>query len=326
MSNLLTVSSSPHIKSPMTTQKLMLSVIIALVPAFLCSLYFFGIGAIIVTSTAIISCVVFEYVINRYFLKKDITITDCSAIVTGLLLAFNVPSNLPIFIIVVGSFVAIVISKMSFGGLGNNIFNPALVGRVFMLISFPAQMTTWPQPNGFATSYTDAVTGATPLAVLQAEGTAGISRISFNDMFLGNIGGSMGEVAAIALLLGGLYLIVRKVITWHIPVAVLGSTALFTAILWRIDPTLYANPIFHLLSGGIILGAFFMATDYVTSPMNHKAQIIYGIGIGVLTVVIRVWGAYPEGVSFAILLMNAIVPLLNKYVKNKPFGEEVKHG
>lgn len=324
MSTLLNVSPSPHTHSQFTTQKLMLSVIIALVPTLITSIYYFGVGALIITSVSVASCLLFEFLINKFVLKKPLSINDCSAIVTGLLLAFNVPSNLPVFIVVTGAFISIVVAKMTFGGLGNNPFNPALVGRVFMLISFPAQMTTWPVPQGFATKYADAVTGETPLSILKRGAIDSLP--STNDMFMGNTGGSMGEVAAIALLLGFVYLLFRKVITWHIPVSITGTIAIFTGILWCIDPEQYANPLFHILAGGVLLGAIFMATDYVTSPMNHKAQIIYGIGIGILTVVIRVWGAYPEGVSFAILLMNAVVPLLNRYVKVKPFGEEVKNG
>jgi electron transport complex protein RnfD len=311
----------------------MLGVIIALIPALFASIFFFGYGAIIVTATSIISCVLFEYLIQKFIFKKPITINDGSAVVTGLLLAFNVPSNLPVFIIIIGAFVAIAVAKMTFGGLGNNPFNPALVGRVFMLISFPVQMTSWPVPKGFATGYTDAITGATPLAIVKEGLKNGepiqqlISQIPTPvQMFLGNMGGSIGEVAAVALLIGFVYLLVKKIITWHIPASVIGSIAIFTTILWLINPDKNMNPMFHLLAGGVLLGAIFMATDYVTSPMNPKAMVIYGCGIGILTVVIRVWGAYPEGVSFAILIMNAFVPLMNAYIKPKRFGEVVKNG
>ena len=324
MSTLLNVSPSPHAHGTETTQKLMMRVVIALVPAFLASVYFFGVGAIILTCVSIASCLIFEYLINRFLLKRPISINDGSAVVTGLLLAFNVPSNLPIHIIILGSLVAIGVGKMTFGGLGNNPFNPALVGRGFMVLSFPAQMTTWPIPQGFATSYIDATTGETALSLLKRGALDSLP--SNADMFFGNIGGSLGEVSAIALLIGGIYLIIRKVISYHIPVSIIGTIAILTGILWLIDPTQYANPLFHILAGGVLLGAFFMATDYVTSPMNHKAQVIYGICIGVLIVVIRVWGSYPEGVSFAILIMNAFVPLLNRYIKIKPFGEEVNNG
>jgi electron transport complex protein RnfD len=333
MNNILTVSPSPHIQSRETTRKLMLGVVIALLPALAASIFYFGYAAIIVTTTSVASCILFEYLIQKFIFRKPSTIDDGSALVTGILLAFNLPSNLPLFIIITGSFVSIAVAKMTFGGLGNNPFNPALVGRVFMLISFPVKMTSWPVPGGFGTGYTDAVTGATPLAIIK-EGLKNGESISQlvtqiptpAQMFLGKMGGSMGEIAAIALLLGFIYMLVKKIITWHIPVSVIGSLALFTTILWLINPEKNAGPMFHILAGGVLLGAIFMATDYVTSPMNHKAMIIYGCGIGILTVIIRVWGAYPEGVSFAILIMNAFVPLMNAYIKPKPFGKEVRNG
>jgi len=333
MNNILNVSPSPHQQSPETTRKLMYGVVIALLPALAASIYYFGIGAIIVTLTSVLSCVAVEYLIQKFILKVKPSISDGSAVVTGLLLAFNVPSNLPVHIIVIGAIIAIGVAKMTFGGLGNNPFNPALVGRVFLLISFPVQMTSWPVPTGFKTGYADAVTGATPLGLL-SEGVKNgdaVSAImekipSHMQLFYGQMGGSMGEVAALALIIGGIYLLWKKIITWHIPVTVLFTVALFTGILWLVDPTKFADPLFHLLTGGLMLGAIYMATDYVTSPMTHKGMIIYGIGIGVITVLIRTWGAYPEGVSFAILIMNAFVPLLNMYIKPRRFGREVKHG
>ena len=333
MTNILNVSPSPHQQSPETTRKLMYGVVIALLPALAAAIYYFGAGAIIVTLTSVLSCVAIEYLIQRFILKVKPSISDGSAIVTGLLLAFNVPSNLPVHIIVIGAIIAIGVAKMTFGGLGNNPFNPALVGRVFLLISFPVQMTSWPVPSGFKTGYADAVTGATPLGLLSegAKNGEAISAImekipSHMQLFYGRMGGSMGEVAALALIIGGIYLLWKKIITWHIPVSILLTVAVFTGILWMADPTKFADPLFHLLTGGIMLGAIYMATDYVTSPMTHKGMIIYGIGIGVITVLIRTWGAYPEGVSFAILIMNAFVPLLNMYIKPKRFGKEVKHG
>jgi electron transport complex protein RnfD len=333
MSITLNVSPSPHLFGKDTTRKLMIGVIIALLPSLVTSIYYFGLGAIIVTLTAVVSCLLFEFVIQKYIIRGAVTITDGSAIVTGLLLAFNVPSNLPVIVIIIGSLVSIGIAKMTFGGLGNNPFNPALVGRVFLLISFPVQMTSWPVPTGFATGYADAVTGATPLGILKEGLKNGetVSQLmeqipSHMQMFYGRMGGSMGEVAAAALLIGLIYMLVSKIITWHIPVSIIGSIAVFTAILWLINPEKNADPLFHILTGGVLLGAIFMATDYVTSPMVPKAMIIYGIGIGILTVVIRVYGAYPEGVSFAILIMNAFVPLMNSYIKPKRFGEEVKNG
>jgi electron transport complex protein RnfD len=333
MSKLLNVSPSPHIFGKETTQKLMFGVVLALAPALLASLYYFGWGALIVTITSVASCVGFEFLIQKYILKNPPTITDGSAVVTGLLLAFNLPSNLPLFIIIIGALVSIGIAKMTFGGLGNNPFNPALVGRVFLLISFPVQMTSWPVPTGFSNSYTDAVTGATPLGIIK-EGLKNGDTLtnlmeqipSHLQMFYGRMGGSMGEVAAIALLLGLAWLLYKKIITWHIPVSVIGSVAIFTYILWVINPDKNADPIFHILTGGLLLGAIFMATDYVTSPMSKPAMIIYGIGIGVLTVIIRVYGAYPEGVSFAILIMNAFVPLMNAYIKPKNWGKVKNNG
>jgi Na+-translocating ferredoxin:NAD+ oxidoreductase subunit D len=333
MNNILNVSPSPHQQSPETTRKLMYGVVIALLPALAASVYYFGTGAIIVTLTSVLSCVAAEYLIQRFILKVKPSISDGSAVVTGLLLAFNVPSNLPVHIIVIGAIIAIGVAKMTFGGLGNNPFNPALVGRVFLLISFPVQMTSWPVPSGFKTGYADAVTGATPLGML-SEGVKNgeaVSTImekipSHMQMFYGRMGGSMGEVAAAALIIGGIYLLWKKIITWHIPVSILVTVALFTGILWLADPVKFADPMFHLLTGGLMLGAIYMATDYVTSPMTPRGMIIYGIGIGVITVLIRTWGAYPEGVSFAVLIMNAFVPLLNMYIKPRRFGKEVKHG
>jgi len=311
----------------------MFGVVIALIPTIIASVIFFGIGAIITTAVAVISCVTIEYLIQRFVLRKPISITDGSALITGLLLALNLPSNIPVYMIVIGSFVAIGVAKMTFGGLGNNPFNPALVGRVFMLISFPAHMTTWPAPAGFATGYFDAVTGATPLAILKEGIKNGESISALMDkipstaeLLLGKLGGSIGEVSALALIIGLIYMLYKKIITWHIPVSIVGSLALFTSIFWISNPDVYADPTFHILAGGVLLGAIFMATDYVTSPMNPKSMIIYGCGIGILTAIIRIWGSYPEGVSFAILIMNAFVPLLNAYIKPKKFGEEVKNG
>jgi len=333
MNNILNVSPSPHQQSPETTRKLMYGVVIALLPALAASIYYFGVGAIIVTLTSVFSCVAVEYIVSKYILKVKPSVSDGSAIVTGLLLAFNVPSNLPVHIIIIGAIIAIGVAKMTFGGLGNNPFNPALVGRVFLLISFPVQMTSWPVPSGFKTGYTDAVTGATPLGLLSEGVKNGESVSAIMDkvpshmqMFYGHMGGSMGEVAALALIIGGIYLLWKKIITWHIPVSILLTVVIFTGILWLADPMKYADPVFHLLTGGLMLGAIYMATDYVTSPMTHKGMIIYGIGIGIITVLIRTFGAYPEGVSFAILIMNAFVPLLNLYIKPRRFGKEVNNG
>jgi electron transport complex protein RnfD len=317
----LIISPAPHIHGGDSINKNMTGVIIALIPALLASLYFFGIGALIVTLTAVISCVLFEYLIQKYILKGEKTILDGSAALTGLLLAFNLPSNIPVWIVIIGSLVAIGIAKMSFGGLGNNPFNPALVGRVFLLISFPVQMTTWPVVEPLSMKYLDSETGATVLSILN-EGGKEIP--SAWNMFLGNMGGSLGEISALALLLGLAYLLIKKIITWHIPASILLTVLVFTGILHWINPETYASPVIHLLSGGLLLGAIFMATDYVTSPMNPRGMWIFGVGIGILTVVIRTWGAYPEGVSFAILIMNGFTPLINTYVKPRRFGEKIK--
>jgi electron transport complex protein RnfD len=315
----LIISPSPHVHSGDTVSSKMFGVFIALIPAYIAGLYFFGVGALIISVTAVLSCMLFEYLIQRFILKGPITITDGSAALTGILLAFNLPSNLPVWQIIIGSFVAIGIAKMSFGGLGNNPFNPALVARVFLLISFPVQMTSWPVPIPWNPDYLDAVTAATPLAILKGQFSVVPDTLN---MFLGNMGGSMGEVSALALLIGGAYLLIRKIITWHIPVSILVTVAVFTGILHYANPDMYiGTPLFHVLTGGLILGSFFMATDYVTSPMTKRGMLIFGVGIGLITVIIRVFGAYPEGVSFAILIMNAFTPLINKYIKPKRFGE-----
>ncbi|MEN6589391.1 MAG: RnfABCDGE type electron transport complex subunit D, partial [Proteiniphilum sp.] len=240
---------------------------------------------------------------------------------TGVLLAFNVPSDLPVWILALGCLFAIGVVKLSFGGLGNNIFNPAIAGRIFLLISFPAQMTTW--PAAATVSAPDAISSATVLGTLKLTPEA---LPSLQAMFLGTEGGSLGEMSTLALLLGLAYLLWKKTITWHIPVSILATVALFTGILYVFNPVTLYNPLIHLFSGGLMLGAVFMATDYVTSPMTKQGMLIYGAGIGVVTVAIRLWGAYPEGVSFAILLMNALTPLINTYTTPKRFGEVVKHG
>ena len=319
MENNLIVSPSPHIHGGDSISKNMYGVLIALVPAFLVSLYYFGLGALIVTATSVIACVLFEYLIQKFLMKKEPTVCDGSAILTGVLLAFNLPSNLPVWIILIGALAAIGIGKMSFGGLGNNIFNPALVGRVFLLISFPAQMTTWPEV-GQLTAYTDATTGATVLSLMNEGALDKLPTLV--DMLLGKMGGSLGEVSALALLLGLCYMLWKKIITWQIPVSILVTVFVFTGIMHLVNPVQYASPFVHLLSGGLMLGAIFMATDYVTSPMSKNGMLVYGVGIGILTTVIRLFGSYPEGMSFAILIMNAFTPLSNSYIKPKHFGGE----
>ena len=322
------ISLSPHVHGGDSVQKNMYGVCIALLPALLISLWFFGLGAAIVLATSVLSCVLFEWVITKFLLNRPgNSICDGSAILTGILLGFNLPSNLPLWIIIIGALVAIGVGKMTFGGLGQNIFNPALVGRVFLLISFPVQMTTWPVA-GQLTAYTDAETAATPLFIMQ-NAIANGDPSELNklpdaiNMLIGQTGGSLGEVSALFLLLGCAFMLWRKIITWHIPVSILGTVAVFSGIMHTVNPA-YAMPHIVLMSGGLILGACFMATDYVTSPMTAKGQLIYGVCIGLLTVIIRNWGAYPEGMSFAILIMNAFTPLINTYCKPKRFGEVVR--
>ena len=326
----LIVSLSPHAHGTDTVERNMYGVIIALLPALLVSFFYFGIGSAIVCATSVAACVFFEWAINKYMLKNPrTTVCDGSAVLTGLLLGFNMPSNLPIWIIIIGALFAIGVAKMTFGGLGCNLFNPALVGRAALLVAFPAQMTSWPKA-GQLTSYLDAETGATPLYIMkQAIKDGDVSKLNqlpdslsllLGDHSLAGGAGALGEVCALALLLGLAYMLWKKIITWHIPVSILGTVFVFSGLLHIANPV-YANPIAVLLSGGLMLGAIFMATDYVTSPMTAKGQIIYGVAIGFLTVVIRNWGAYPEGMSFAILIMNAFTPLINNYVKPKRFGE-----
>lgn len=329
----LIVSLSPHAHGTDTVERNMYGVIIALVPALLVSFYFFGLGSIIVTATSVAACVFFEWAISKYILKQErLTILDGSAALTGLLLALNLPSNLPIWIILIGALFAIGVAKMTFGGLGHNIFNPALVGRCALLVAFPAQMTSWPLPGQWL-HYTDAVTGATPLALMQEAVRSGDMNILaqlpdsfsllFADISLNGGAGAIGEICDLALIVGLIFMLWRKIITWHIPVSILGTVFVFAGLLHIANP-IYAAPDVVILSGGLMLGAIFMATDYVTSPMTPKGQIIYGIAIGFLTIIIRNWGAYPEGMSFAILIMNAFTPLINNYSKPKRFGEVTK--
>lgn len=324
------VSLSPHAHGTDSVERNMYGVIIALVPALVVSFFYFGIGSAVVCAVSVAACVFFEWAITRYVLKRPTSISDGSAILTGLLLGFNLPSNLPLWIIIIGALVAIGIGKMTFGGLGCNPFNPALVGRCFLLVSFPAQMTSWPLVGQLG-KYADATTGATPLSIMKNAIKTGdascLDQLPDSlHLLLGNVpdgAGTIGEVCALALLVGLVYMLWRKIITWHIPVSIILTVFLFCGLLHLASPV-YADPFAALFSGGLMLGAIFMATDYVTSPMTHKGQVVYGVCIGLLTVVIRNWGAYPEGMSFAILIMNAFTPLINTYVKPKRFGEVVK--
>lgn len=306
-STALIFESSPHVHTRRTTAGAMRHVLIALLPSVLCSIYYFGLPALLVLIVSVFSCMVVEWLITKYMLRRDTTLADGSALLTGVLLALNLPANLPLWMPVAGAVMAIGVAKMAFGGLGCNIFNPALVGRVFLLISFPVAMTSWPlaEPGVFIP---DGITGATPLALLKNG-----AEMSSTSLLLGNIGGSMGEVSAVALLLGFVYLLIVRVIKWHIPVAIVLGVALIDLIAGY--PLLT-----DILTGGLLLGAIFMATDYVTSPMSRKASWVYGLLIGIITASIRRWGAYPEGMSFAILLMNGATPLLNRYLRPTRFS------
>ena len=313
--NRIMAAPSPHIHGGESTRRIMGDVVLALLPALAVSTYILGWNVLISTAIAVAGCVAFEYLIQRFMLKRRSTIGDLSAVVTGILLAFNLPVGIPWWIILIGALVAIGVGKMTFGGLGCNPFNPALTGRIFLLIAYPVEMTDW------TTGVPDALSGSTVLADVKA-GLYSVSEVDFIQMLGGHMNGSMGEIGSLALILGGLYLLWRKVISWHIPVSVLGTMALFAMLLGVKDggAMLYQLPLFHILAGGALLGAIFMATDYSTSPMTHLGMIIYGVGIGLLTMIIRVWGAYPEGMSFAIFIMNAVTPLINKYCRPKRFG------
>ena len=294
-----------------------------MIPAMAWGIYIFGLDAVRVGLISILSCVAIEYLIQKYLMKVKPSVTDGSALITGVLLAFNVPANIPWWIIIIGAIAAMGIGKLSFGGLGANIFNPALVGRVFLLISFPVQMTSWPATRVLNV---DAVSAATPLAVIKEGIKNGIpvSQLEglpkLGDMAISLNQGSMGEISVLLLILGGLYMLWKKVITWQTPVSIILTVLVVSGVFWMVNPEIYVNPVYHIFTGGLMLGAIFMATDMVTSPMTGKGQWIYGIGIGLITIAIRMFGAYPEGISFGILIMNAFVPLINMYVKPKRFG------
>ena len=319
MANKLIVAPAPHVQSAQSTASIMRDVIVALIPALVVSTVVFGMDVLRVVALSVAACVAFEYLIQRFLVRGPLTVSNGSAAVTGVLLAFNLPASIPWWIVVIGAFVAIAIGKMTFGGLGKNPFNPALVGRVFLLIAYPVQMTSFPMPVNGAF---DALSGATPLAAVKHGAAADV--VGVQELLLGNMPGSLGEVAALALLAGFAYLLWRRVIRWHVPVTVLATMAVFAFVYalgkGMTGAALWQLPLFHVLAGGAILGAVFMATDYSTSPMTVRGGVIFAAGIGVITMLIRLWGAYPEGMSFAILIMNACVPLINKYVKPKRFG------
>ena len=304
----------------------MRDVVIALTPALIVSVIFYGWKELLVIAASVFFCVALEYLITRFLLKKPSTVADMSAVVTGLLRAMKLPYTTPWWIVFIGALVAIGVAKMTFGGLGQNIFNPAITARVFLLVSFPTAMTHWEMPKGLFG--VDAVSGATPLGVIK-EGLMQGSSVqdlmaehgySYAQMLFANLGGSAGEISAIALLVGFVYLLVRRVIKPYITLSVFGTVFVFSGIMWLINPAQFTDPVFNMLTGGMILGACFMATDYVTSPMSDKGGVIFGIGIGLIAMLIRYFGAYPEGVSFAILIMNMAVPIINKYCHQKKFG------
>lgn len=308
------VSPSPHIHTDLSTRRLMLDVVIALIPAAVVSVIFYGWEELGVIAVSVLSCVLLEWAITKYLMKKPSTVGDLSAVVTGLLLALNLPSLTPLWVVAIGAVIAIGVAKMSFGGLGQNVFNPALVARVFLLISFPVYMTTWStlDVHNAWNLGVDAVTGPTILSLVK-EGTP-----ITTDVLLQT--GSAGEISDLALLLGFGYLLVRRVIKPWITLSIWGTVLVFSLIVWLVAPETCMSPLACLFTGGIMLGSIFMATDYVTSPMTNLGGVVFGVGIGLLTVIIRYWGAYPEGVSFAILIMNAFVPLINKMCKSRKFG------
>lgn len=325
--NKLLVSPSPHIHSKTSTSSLMLDVVIALMPSVIVSVLFYGWSALIVLASSVGFCVLLEYLITKFLMKQPSTIGDWSAVVTGIILALNLPASTPWWVAMIGSIVAIGVAKMTFGGLGQNVFNPAITGRVFLLISFPTFMTNWAPVKGFVGSI-DAFSGATPLGIVKEGLQQGqtLQQIfeahdfSYAQMLFTNIGGSAGEISALAILAGFVYLLVRKVIKPYITLSILATVAVFSGIMWLVSPEQFTDPLFNLLTGGVLLGSVFMATDYVTSPMSDKGGIIFGIGIGLITMLIRYFGSYPEGMSFAILIMNSTVPLINKFCKQKKFG------
>lgn len=306
------VSGTPHVRSKESIQSIMRDVIIALIPATAAGIFFFGIPALILIAVSIVACVFFEWLYQK-LLKKPVTISDLSAVVTGLLLAMNLPASAPVWVPIVGAAFAIIFAKQLFGGLGQNFINPALAGRAFLLASYPTEMTTWTAPVGF--SGADAVSVATPLATLK---TGVMPDASLRDVIFGtNIGGCIGETCAIALIIGGIYLLVKHVISWKIPVLYILTVFVLTAAIGRKGLRV---PVYEIFTGGLMLGAFFMATDYASSPVTPKGQVIFAIGCGIITTLIRIFGGYPEGVSYSILIMNLAVPLIERFTEPKIFG------
>ncbi|HAN76487.1 MAG TPA: Na+-transporting NADH:ubiquinone oxidoreductase subunit D [Bacteroidales bacterium] len=330
MNQIRTESPLKLIADRQIVNNLLYGVVIALIPSFAVSLWYFGLGALILTLASVALVLTFEYVVSKYLLKKEAFMLDGAAILTGVLLAFSLPSNLPLWILVIGAALAVGVAKIPLGKLGNPVFNSVLVSRVVLFFLFPVQMNSWPLPLVSRLQYLDAATGATPLTLLNeglktGEPVAqilGSANISYLNMFLGETGGSLGEVSAVALLIGLAYLLIKKIVTWHIPVSIAGSFVAVTGGMWYLNPNAIANPLFYLLTGGFLLGTVFMATDYFTSPKSPIGMLIFGSGIGVLAAVFCIFGVYSVGMAFAILLMNAAVPLINKYIKAE--NEEIE--
>jgi len=319
LENSLILSSSPHITGGNTTKRIMIDVVIALIPAIISGVYFYGLRILAVVITSVISCVLCEY-ISQKIMKRNITISDFSAVVTGVLLALNMPPAIPLWIVVIGGFLAIVLIKQLFGGIGQNFMNPALGARAILMISWAQHMTNWTNPAN-----PDAISGATPLEALKkgAE-VVEVIRPDYLELFLGYPVGSIGEASILALLIGGIYLLYRKVISPAIPVSFIGTVAILTFIFGG-DRLFTGDFLYHILAGGLVLGAFFMATDYSTSPVTTKGRIIMGIGCGIITTIIRLYSNYPEGVSFAILLMNLLTPMIDRFTVPVSFGGETKN-
>jgi len=315
----LLVSPSPHVHADVSTRSLMRDVVIALAPAVLVSVLFYGWHELMVLAVSVASCVLLEWAITRWLLKRPSTVSDLSAVVTGILLALNLPVLTPWWVVLIGAVFSIGVVKMTFGGIGQNLFNPAMAGRVFLLVSFPTYMTDWTVPQGFIRA-TDAISGSTLLGRYAEGGVEAVEGTDYLETMFFNIGGSAGEISTVALLLGFIYLLCRKVVKPWIPLSIFVTVAVISGIFWLADPETYTDPVFNLLTGGVVLGACFMATDYVTSPMSTLGGIVYGIGIGVILMMIRYFGSYPEGMSFAILIMNCAVPLLNNWFHPKKYG------
>lgn len=319
------VALPPHVRAEESVSKIMWTVVLALVPTMLAGVFFYGVRAVVVTLVAVAASIAVEHFIVRFMFKRNTTtVSDGSAVVTGMLLAFNLPASIPLWQIVAGAIVAIGVGKMAFGGLGNNPFNPALVGRAFMLISFPVEMTSWPVPGAARLSMNlSAVTGATPLGIVKDAGAAGLGQVDlplYRDLFLGNIGGCVGEASALAVILGGLFLVWRGYIRFEVPLVFLAGLSVVTGIAWVVDPGVYIDPLYHILAGGAMLGAWFMVTDMTTTPMSVAGRIVFAGAAGVLTGLIRLFGGFPEGVSYSILIMNALVPVIDRHLKPRKFG------